>query len=402
MPDFAYTARQASGQQVTGLISASNKQDALSSLASQNLFPVKIDVADEARIEQQKAQGRVRSRLLVNFYSQFADLLKSGVPLMRSLELMERQSSNAAMKGVLSQLRDRVADGSTLADAMKHHPKAFNTLVVSMVHAGEEGGFLEDVFKRVATFTEHQEEIKGRVQGAMIYPAMLLSVGLIIVVGMLLWIVPRFEPIFDRMRETGQLPLATKVLLGSADFIQSYWIFIIVGIGVAVYFGRDWLGTEAGLRQFDRFRLKAPLLGRIDRSLSISRFCRMLGTMLANGVPILQCLRIARDASGNVVLSEAIGNATENLTSGKSLAQPLSQSGEFPPEIVEMIAVGEESNNLENVLIDIAENLERRTNREIDIAVRLLEPLLLLVMGIAVLFIALGLLLPILQSSSIV
>jgi general secretion pathway protein F/type IV pilus assembly protein PilC len=392
MPDFQYIARELSGQQVAGVVSATSQQDALAVLSSRHLFPVRVDLAEAEKTRQSHVRRRVRARHLSVFYGQLADLLKSGVPLLRSLELLEKQSTNPALQSVLGEVRAEVADGTRLFEAMRQHPKAFNDLVVSMVRAGEEGGFLEDVLKRVATFTDHQEEIKGRVIGAMVYPMFLLVFGTGIVWALLVWFVPKFSGIFDRMAAQGDLPWATTTLLGFSGTAQRFWLLALIVIGAAIAGGKYYLSTDDGRLRVDQFRLRCYGLRRITRSLALARFCRVLGTLLRNGVPILESLRIAKDATGNRVLCAAV-------SSGKSLARPLAASGEFPEEIVEMISVGEEANNLEQVLIDIAENLERRTNRELDLVVRMLEPLLLLVMAAVVLFVVAALLLPILQLS---
>ncbi len=402
MPDFQYIARELSGQQVSGVIAATSQQDALALLSARQLFPVRVDPAESAKVQQRAAGRRVRARHLAVFYSQLADLLKSGVPLLRSLELLEKQATVPALQFVLEDVREHVADGTRLFDAMQHHPRVFSDLVVSMVRAGEEGGFLEDVLKRIASFTEHQEDLKSRVIGAMVYPLFLLVFGSVVVSALMVWFVPKFEPIFDRMAERGTLPWATTVLLGLSGTVQKYAPLVAIGIAAAGFLLYRALNTAAGKMRLDRFRLKCYGLGRIVRSLAIARFCRVLGTLLRNGVPILQSLRIAKDATGNRVLSDAVEKASEHISAGKSLAKPLAASHQFPEEIVEMISVGEEANNLENVLIDIADTLERRTNRDLELAVRMLEPLMLLVMAAIVLFVVIALLLPILQSSNIV
>lgn len=409
MPDFQYVARELSGRQVSGILSATGEQDALASLAGRGLFPVQLDLAAEAKAQRRHSGRRVAPRYLAIFYSQLADLLKSGVPLLRSLELLHRQAHVAALKAVLEDVRTDVADGTRLAEAMRRHPKAFNELSVSMVRAGEEGGFMEDVLKRIAAFTEHQQELQSRVVGAMVYPLFLLGTGMAIVVGMIGFFVPKFQPIFDQMDEQGNLPWATTALMSLSDVVQKWGLLILLAIivgGVALY--RYLTLTEEGRLRFDRFRLsgitlggKTFGLGPIVRSLAIARFCRILGTLLHNGVPILQSLRIAKDATGNLVLSRAIGEAAENVSAGKSLAKPLSASGQFPEEVVEMIAVGEEANNLEQVLIDIADNMERHTNRQLELFVRMLEPVMLSVIALIILFLVIALMLPILQSSGI-
>lgn len=401
MPDFQYIARELSGQQVTGVLTAGSQQEALAALSSKQLFPLKIDLADSAKAEQKFAGRRVRARALAIFYGQLSDLLKSGVPLLRSLELLEGQATAPALQLVVRDVKEQVADGSRLYDALRKHPKVFSELVISMVRAGEEGGFLEEVLKRVAVFTDHQEDLKGRVVGAMVYPAFLAFFGSIIVAVLLVKFVPKFEPIFSRMAEQDSLPWATTALLSMSNFAQTYWLLFFAGLAAAGWGLKSWMDTPNGRLRIDQARLKVFGLGRIVKSLAIARFCRILGTLLKNGVPILQSLKIAKDATGNVVLSRAIESASENISAGKSLAKPLGASKIFPQEIVEMIAVGEEANNLEEVLVDIADNLERRTNRELDMAVRMLEPLMLLLMAAVVLFVVIALLLPILNSSGI-
>jgi general secretion pathway protein F/type IV pilus assembly protein PilC len=252
----------------------------------------------------------------------------------------------------------------------------------------------------VSIFTEHQEDLKNRVLGAMIYPLFLMGACLVIVTLILIFLVPQFAPIFERLDERGELPWATVTLLSTSAFVQEYGIWVLAGIAGLGLWVSNFTKTEEGRLLLDGWRLKVKGIGPIVRSLAISRFCRILGTLLKNGVPILQSLRIAKDASGNRVLSAAIGAASENISAGKSLAQPLGASGHFPREVVEMIAVGEEANNLEQVLLNISENMEQRTYRELDMFVKLLEPVMLLFMGVVILFIMVALLLPVMMSAS--
>ncbi len=400
MPDFEYIARETTGNQVAGVLTAASRQEALSTLTARSLFPVSLDATEAPRAAGGLGQRRVAARHLAVFYTQLADLLRSGVPLLRSLELLEKQSSVPALKRVVQDVREKVADGTPLAEAMRQHPKVFGELGVSMVRAGEEGGFLEDVLKRIATFTEHQQELKSRVVSAMVYPVFLLTMGSIIVVLILVFFVPKFEPIFSRMKERDGLPWATELLMSMSGNMQTYGIVAVALLIGGCYALAKAIETETGRRRFDLLRIRAIGFGPIIRSLAIARFCRILGTLLHNGVPILQSLRIAKDATGNVVLTDAIANAAESVSAGKSLAQPLAVSHQFPVEIIEMISVGEEANNLEQVLINVADTMEQRTNRRLDMFVRLLEPLLLLIMAGIILFVMLALLVPILQSSS--
>lgn len=402
MPEFQYVARELSGRQIVGTLSAQSEREALQSLAGKSLFTVKIAPVQSTQVEQRLASRRVPPRMLTTLFSQMSDLLRAGVPLLRSIELLERQTKNQALKRVLEDVRSRVADGGRLADSMKEHPNAFNKLTVSIVHAGEEGGFLEDSLSRVAVFTEHQEELKSKVVAAMSYPLVLMVLGTIVVVGMIVFFVPGFEPMFDSMKQTGSLPWATTVLLAISNILQRWWWAVLLAIGAAIAGVQYGLGTPEGQILLDKVKLRAPGIGYVTRSLGISRFCRVLGTLLHNGVPLLQALNIAKDATGNRVLSDAIAKAAENVSSGKTLAQPLAASKQFPTDVLEMIAVGEEANNLENVLIGVADKMEKATNRQLDLVVRLLEPLMLVVMAGAILFLLIALMLPIFQSSGVV
>ena len=378
-------------------------------LAGRGLFPLSVELNEAAKSKARAGTKRVSPKHLAIFYGQLADLLKSGVPLLRSIELLEKKSGVPALQSVLEDVRAEVAEGNRLADALRRHPKAFSELAVSMVTAGEEGGFLEDVLKRVAAFTEHQQELRGRVVGALVYPAFLAVMGGGIVTVMVVYFVPRFAPIFERMSAQGELPAATTILMSVSDAVRSYGLLIAAVLAAAVYFGVKYVTeTEEGRLRFDRVRLFGVKIGRkeygfgpIARSLAVARFCRILGTLLHNGVPILQSLKIAKDATGNRVLSAAVAQASESITAGRSIAQPLAESGQFPEEVTEMIAVGEEANNLEQVLIDIADATERNTARQLDLFVRLLEPVMLTVMAGLILFLCIALMLPILKSSGI-
>lgn len=398
MPDYEFVALQSSGQQVTGVQSGASEQEVLLSLTSRDLYPVRIQPAGQPGARRGR---RVRKRHIAVFYSQLSDLLRSGVPLLRTLDLLQRRTSQQSLKLVIQDVRDRVADGAPLAEAMHYHPRVFNELAVSMVRAGEEGSFLEDVLKRIAAFSDRQEQLKSQVIGALAYPVFLMTMGTIIVTSIMVFFVPKFAPIFERISSRGELPWATTALMSLSSFLHDYGIVLLVFLAVAVFAAVRHFRTEKGRLRFDRARLSVYGAGPILQGLAIARFCRILGTLLHNGVPILRSLRIARDASGSRVLSEAIAAASENIASGRSLTEPLRASGQFPEEIVEMIAVGADANNLEQVLIDIADGLERDTQRRLDLYVRLLEPAMLLVIAALILFVVVGLLLPILKSSSI-
>lgn len=392
MPSFTYKAFNDSGAAVTGVLTAENYQVALRMLEEQALFPVKVSEGI-----QQSALGMGRGRRvsiahLATFYSQLSDLLRAGVPLLRSLDVLGKQGSQGALTQAIKELREDVAGGMGLGDAMAKHPNAFSDLHASMVRAGESGGFLEDVLHRIAIFTEKQDELRNKVIGAMIYPAILVFVGGAVVLLLMAFVVPKLR---EHLRpET--FNVLTVILFAVCDAILNHYVAIILAVATAIFGATTWLKTESGHRLFERFQLRAPVFGKILTMVAICRFCRILGTMLHNGVPILQALRISKDSAGNHVLADVIEKATDSVKKGAPLSDPLQACGLFPPTVVDMIAVAEESNNLETVLVQIADTNEARTARSIDLAVRVLEPILLVIMAMAVCCIAIGLLLPIL------
>lgn len=397
MPDFAYIARDSAGQRVEGVLAAGTQREAIASLAARQLFPMKVQSA--AGAERQKGALKVRPQAMSQFYTELAALLRSGVPLLRSLQVLGGHSTNASLKRIIDDLHARVTEGDSLAEAMARHPRAFKELDRSIVRAGGEGGFLEEALERVAKFTDQQAELKSRVMGAMAYPIFLAVFGVTIVTVLVIFFVPKFESLFDRLRARGELPVVTDWLLWVSEAISRYGLLIAAAVAIIVLLIRARLMTEQGRWFLDRWRLKLPQAGAIYRNLAVSRFCRVLGTLLSGGVPIIKSLTISADSTGNRVLSKAINDAAENITSGESLAAPLQASGHFPPNVVEMVAIAEQSNTLETVLTDIAEGLEKETWRRLDLFVRLLEPIMLLILASAVLVIVVALMLPMLKSA---
>lgn len=465
MPDFSYEALENTGTRSHGTLTANSEREVQTMLDARGLFPVRIQALASAAGVRSGGQ-RIRGRYLAMLFSQLADLLRAGVSLLRALETLERQASYPALGEMLREIRAKVADGTSLADALTLHPRAFNELTVSMVRAGQEGGFLEDVLERIAQFTEHQEDLRAKVVGAMAYPIFLAVTGFIILNVLVLFFVPQFEPIFEKLAEKGQLPWLTEALIGLSKAFQrnvlafgsafafvAIWPFFsmedfrelglgqrvpgkkfawgaavraalvllagfmpivlvfqeeyisalaLAGLFVGLFRLKFWASSEPGRYALDALRLRIPSAGTIYLNLALARFARILGTLLKSGIPILQGLRIAKDSTGNRVLSQAIDQAAENLTHGQKLAAPLSASPHFPRDIVEMVAVGEESNQLEKILLDIANALEKRTSRQLELFVRLLEPVMLLVMAGVTLIVVAALLLPVFKMSSAV
>lgn len=401
MPEFTYEALAGTGQRNSGTLTANSEREALALLDARGLFPLRIELARSAATTQRGGR-KLGSRHTATFFSQLADLLRSGVPLLRSLEILQRQTSQPALAGMLREVHVKVADGMSLADALALYPNAFNELTVSMVRAGQEGGFLEDVLERIAFFTEHQEDLKAKVIGALAYPVFLALTGFAVLNILIIFAVPRFEPIFKKLDEKGELPVLTQGLIGLSQVMQRHILWILPLLVGAFFAFRQWATSDNGRQIVDAWRLRLPLAGAIYLNFALSRFTRILGTLLHNGIPILQALRIAKDSTGNRVLSQAIDQAAENVTAGNKLTEPLASCKYFPRDVVEMVSVGEESNSLEKVLINIADALEKRTSRQLELFVRLLEPVMLLVMALIILIVIAGLLLPVFKMSSAV
>ncbi len=392
MPSFHYIAKNAAGQEITGVLQADNELAAVRALDEKKLFPVQVEAQESAG---RRRGRRINAGELGILYGQLSDLLKSGVPLMRSLETLARAGTNAKMVAAITAVKDDVAAGKTLADSMASRPEVFEPLHCAMIRAGERAGFLEDVLVNLATFLERQDELRGKVRGAMVYPIVLCGIGAVMLLGILTILVPKFKGFFKDM----PLPAPTVVLFGFSDLLVNNLLAVLAVTVVVVLGVRALLKSDAGRMTWDAWRLKIPVLGKTILMVSITRFCRILGTMLANGVPILQSLAISKDATGCLALSACVEKAAESVKGGQPLAEPLKSSGLFPPEIIEMIAVAEESNQLEKVLVQIADTVERRTNRKVDQAVRLIEPLILVVMATLIGFVAVGLLYPIFTMS---
>jgi len=394
MVTFQYIARTSDGEEVTGVMQADSETSVVRTLGERDLFPV--SVTEQPATERVGGRrGRIRMRDVGVMYGQLGDLLRAGVPMLRALETLSRAVTSRALAAKVVELRDSVAGGKPLADAMAEHPETFTSLHAAMVRAGERAGFLEDVLTNLADFMERQDEMRSKIRGAMIYPMVLTAIGAVAMVVLLLFVVPKFRPFFAQM----SLPLPTRMLFTASDILMSYSWFLLALVVLAVIGLRALLRSEWGERAWDRWRVRIPAIGRVIRTVSITRFCRILGTMLANGVPILQALEISKDATGSTVLSDSIETASENVRAGEPLAEPLKSSGFFPAEIIEMIAVGEESNQLERVLVQIADSVERRTNRQVDAAVRLVEPLILVLIAGVIGFVAMGLMIPIFRLS---
>jgi general secretion pathway protein F len=390
VPTFQYVAKTVSGEEVAGQIQADSEAAVIRALDERRLFPMKVE--EKAAAGSGLQQRRIKGRDVGVLYSQLSDLLKADVPVLRALEILTRSTANKRLSGLINSVKEKVAAGEPLAASMAEHPQVFTPLHVAMVRAGERAGFLEEVLANMSEFIERQDELKSKVSGAMVYPMVVVSLGLLVGTGVLIFLVPMFRPM---LADVVNKPLPTQVLFALSDILRTLWPLLVVGavFGVASVWG--FVKSSVGRRKWDQWRLKLPLIGRAVQLVAITRFCRVLGMMLKNGVPMLQALTVSKDATGSMVLADAIEAAAENVRAGQTLAAPLGASGLFPLEIIEMISVAEESNQLEKALLQIADTVERRTGRQVDLAVRLLEPMMLVLLAVGIAFFALALILPI-------
>ena len=404
MATFAYKALDKAGTEVAGTLDADNEKLALGKLRDMGYLPLEVK-------EQKVAKGgaldtflgiftqtRVKGKDIVIFTRQISTLIDSGLPLLRSLNVLGEQTENPNLKLQIKDIASTVQGGSTFSDALAKHPKTFNKLYINMVKAGEAGGVLEVVLARLAEFSEKEAAVKAKVKGAMVYPALVLTAGIGVVLFLTIAIVPTFVTMFSEAGLT--LPLPTKIMMGASDFLRGFWWLNLLAVLALITTYKMWVMKEKGKYQVDKIKLRIPILGQLIRKNSISRFARTLGTLITSGVPILQALLIVRDTAGNEVISRAMVAVHNSIREGESIAGPLGKSSVFPPMVVHMVSVGEETGALDTMLVKIADAYDREVDITVDALTSILEPLLILGMGALVGFIVLSMYLPIFQMTA--
>jgi type II secretion system protein F len=404
MPQYDYKAKTGDGALVSGTLQAESERSALDSLGRMGVFPLEIAAHDAAAPKTaappRRARGRVRVSDVSLFTRQLGDLLKAGVPLNRALATLREQTANGALAEIIEGVGKDVSAGATLHESLAKHPKAFSSLYTSMVRAGETGGFLEDVLRRLSIFIERDQELRSRVKSALAYPTLLIVIGGGAIAFLMVFFIPRFSEIFARMGDN--LPLPTQIVMAVSSFVRNGWFLIFAGVAGLLTGLERLAATNAGRRMLDGLRLRVPVFGDIVRKNAISRFTRTLGTLLKSGVSILGALAIAKEAMGNAVLEEDVVEAVAGVKQGKSLAEILRTSKAFPPMVTQMIAVGEESGNLDEVLVDIADSYDTQVERAVRVFISLFEPALLVFMAALVGFVVIAMLLPVFSLSSMI
>jgi type IV pilus assembly protein PilC len=399
MTMFQYTALGADGRPITGTVPADSRGAAIAAVMKQGLHPVNIEeqggkAVAAPVVAAPAGAGRITQRHVEQFTRELASLLAGGVPLARALQLLRRETKAPGPKALWSQIHDDVVGGMALADALAKHAKVFSTVYIAMVRAGEAGGFLDVVLNQIAEFRTREQDLKGRVKGAMVYPCVLAVLAVAVLIFLLTFFIPRFSGIFAEFGAA--LPLLTRIILAVSDAITHYGPIVAIVVILLVLIGKRAAATEAGRRNIERAILGTPALGKVVAYFAMVRFCRMLGTLLGAGVPLIASLRVAKEAIGNQTLADTVGHGIDEVQRGASLARSLGAAEQlFPASVVEMIAIAEETGRLDKELVRLSISYESELDRQLRMLVALVEPLLLFVMAGLIGTVVLGMLLPI-------
>jgi type IV pilus assembly protein PilC len=380
MPAFTYTARALNGDLRTATIDAPSRDEVVAQLRRQRLNVVKIDEAAQAN--KKKSAGKISMRDIVIFTRQFSTMINAGLPLVQALDILAKQSENKALKDVTRAIVFDVESGHTVADALKKHPKAFSDLYVNMVAAGEAGGILDTILMRLATFMEKNDALVRKVKGAMIYPGVITGVAAAAISIHHVFVIPTFEKMFASVGMA--LPLPTRVVIGASRFLQGYWWAVIAAVVGAAWSLKKYYATPDGKLAIDKLLLKAPVLGDVLRKSAVSRFTRTLGTLIGSGVSILDGLEITAKTAGNRVIQDAIMESRASIAGGETISAPLQKSQVFPPMVISMIAVGEQTGGLDEMLSKIADFYDEEVDAAVSGLLALMEPIMIVFLGVVV------------------
>lgn len=406
MPVYEYAGINAKGKSIKGVFEADNPRSLKEHLKKEGVY---ITDAYKERAESKQAARNVdfakylehvTGQDMAIMTQQLSVLLGAGIPLVEALTALVEQTQKPKFKKVLGQIKEAVNEGAGLGDAMKHHPKIFDRLYINMVTAGESSGTLEVVMDRLADFTESQEKLKSKIIGAMIYPVVMMGIGGLVLLILLYFVVPNITAIYED--NDAVLPLPTQVLIGLTDFLNTFWYLIIAAVAGGIVAINKWFKSEEGRAKFDENWLKVPIFGRLTRMVAISRFSKTLSTLLRGGVPLIQALDIVRGVLNNTVLSAVIDDAKISISEGDTISGPLKRSGEFPPMVTHMIAVGERTGQLESMLENVARTYDTQVDTQVNSMTTLLEPIMIVGMGVTIAGIVFAIMLPILQMNEMI
>jgi type IV pilus assembly protein PilC len=401
MAKYSYTAVDAQGKQANGTVEAADQSAAIAQIRQLGFYPQRLDEKREEEITAAKVKapkvkrgGKVKVKILTVFTRQLATLIDAGLPLLRSLNTLARQERNVVMRNTMTEIAASVESGSTFSEALAQHPGVFNKLYVNMVKAGELGGVLEIVLARLAEFQEKAEKIKGKVKSAMVYPVVVLSIAILILSFLLVFIVPKFQKIFEEALPGTPLPGITRFVIGASHLLIDQWYIIIGVVAITVIGYKVFSSTLAGAIVIDRVALKLPVFGDLLSKTAISRFARTLGTLISSGVPILQALNITRETAGNHVIATAIAKIHDSVKEGESVVGPMESSEVFPPMVTSMVQVGEETGQLPDMLVKVADVYEGEVDNVVTGLTSVLEPIMIVMLAVVVGTIVIALFMP--------
>lgn len=393
MSTFVYTVVDTNGKTIRGKMEADSEQFLLGKLHEQNLHIVSVNKAREKRSLPTIGNKKVKLKSMVVLSRQFATMINAGIAVVRCLDILEGQTKDEALKGAVGQCKRDVKAGLSLTDAFSKHPHVFSRLYVNMVRAAETGGILDQILDRLASFLEKEDEIRGKIKSAMIYPVLVLIFAGLMLTALFMFVLPKFKEIFDSMNV--KLPLATRMLFEGSAFLKGYW-YVLAAIVVGGYiFYRTYAKTEQGRYQIDKLKLSVPVVGELVQKMAISRFSRTFATLIASGVPMMRSLEIVGETSGNVVIAKAVESARTSIREGQKISTPLAQSGLFPSMVTHMIDVGEETGRLSDMLVKVSDFYDMEVEGAVKALTSLIEPCLIVVMGGIVGFIAVSIMAPI-------
>ncbi len=399
MPVFVYTGRTRGGQTITGEMDAGNREAVVAKLRSQQIIATAVRPKPRD-ITIPGFGGGVGEKDIVVFTRQFATMIDAGLPLVQCLEILASQQENKVFKKALTEIRQSVEGGLTFAAALKQHPKVFTSLYANMVEAGEAGGILDTILNRLAQYMEKAMSLKKKVKSAMIYPSTIVSVAMVVVIFLLIFVIPTFKSMFEGFGAT--LPLPTQIVLEMSRIVRQYFLVGIVVIVAGIVTLKWWYGTSGGKWAIDSLLLKAPVFGILIRKVSVAKFTRTLGTLISSGVAILDGLEITARTAGNKVVEAAIMKTRASISEGKTIAEPLKDSGVFPPMVVQMIAVGEQTGALDAMLGKIADFYDEEVDTAVGNLTALLEPMLMVFLGVIIGGVVIAMYLPIFKLVSVV
>jgi type IV pilus assembly protein PilC len=399
MPTFVYTGRTRGGQTISGEMEGATREAVVARLRSQQV----IATAVRAKPRELSLPGFGRSvteKDIVVFTRQFATMIDAGLPLVQCLEILASQQENKVFKKVLTEIRQSVEGGSTFAAALKEHPRVFTSLYANMVEAGEAGGILDTILNRLAQYMEKAMALKRKVKSAMIYPSTIVSVAILVVIFLLIFVIPTFKSMFAGFGAA--LPLPTQIVLESSRIVRQYWYLGAGAIVLLVVSTRSWYATNSGRTAIDAFMLKTPVFGILIRKVAVAKFTRTLGTLVSSGVAILDGLDITARTAGNKIVEMAVQKTRASISEGKTIAEPLKESGVFPPMVVQMIAVGEQTGALDAMLGKIADFYDEEVDQAVANLTSLLEPMLMVFLGVVIGGVVIAMYLPIFKLVTVV